>query len=677
MTARAIILGLIAALLIPVAGYFSDQVVRLTVFVGCQFPIVVFAPLVLVLIVSNYVGGRRRLRSAELAVIVTMALVACNIPGGGLLRMLSRSVGMPIYFNDGNTAWEKARALGRVPAVMLPGGGKYDEEFMEGFLSGRGEAEGFIRPERVPWDKWARPLAFWMPLALLLGFASICLGLIVHKQWAERERLKYPIAEFTNSLLASEGPEGKRGIFRDRLFWLGLILLLAFHVVNGLAAWWPQRMIRIPSAFSFAPFLQKYQKLSTHWVAACLFSLQIWPMVIAFGFLIPSDVSLSLGLSQFLWVPITAWLVHVLGVQVHGKDDLGAPANWQRAGSCLAIAVMILYTGRAYYWNVLKSAVSFRRHREVESYAAWACRFFVLAMISMVALLHWAGLAWPLAVLLVCLVMLTYLIQARINTESGLILSLLTWMPSCVLLGLFGGKALGPGALAICGLVCTVFARDTHECLMPFFLNSMKISEVQRVPPRRAGRVAAVAFAVALLVGVPYALWVDHSYGVMRGEPFATRGAPYWTIDAVRATVTELKGANDLRQAEQMSVWQRFASMDPKPSFVWAAGLGFAVVLLIAALRLRYSWWPIHPMMFLVWGTWAMAMLNHSLLIGWAVKKMVTKFGGSRSYNRVRLLMFGVIAGELLGGVLWMIVGAIYHAVTGHSPPRYKIFPGG
>ncbi len=36
--------------------------------------------------------------------------------------------------------------------------------------------------------------------------------------------------------------------------------------------------------------------------------------------------------------------------------------------------------------------------------------------------------------------------------------------------------------------------------------------------------------------------------------------------------------------------------------------------------------------------------------------------------------MYGVIAGELLGGVLWMIVGLAYY-VPGRSPPYYKIFP--
>jgi hypothetical protein len=38
--------------------------------------------------------------------------------------------------------------------------------------------------------------------------------------------------------------------------------------------------------------------------------------------------------------------------------------------------------------------------------------------------------------------------------------------------------------------------------------------------------------------------------------------------------------------------------------------------------------------------------------------------------------MIGVIAGELLAGLLWMIVGASYYFFTGRTPAAYTIFPG-
>ena len=39
-------------------------------------------------------------------------------------------------------------------------------------------------------------------------------------------------------------------------------------------------------------------------------------------------------------------------------------------------------------------------------------------------------------------------------------------------------------------------------------------------------------------------------------------------------------------------------------------------------------------------------------------------------------LMFGVIAGDLLGGLLFALISAVYALITGLPPVSYKIFPG-
>ena len=71
-----------------------------------------------------------------------------------------------------------------------------------------------------------------------------------------------------------------------------------------------------------------------------------------------------------------------------------------------------------------------------------------------------------------------------------------------------------------------------------------------------------------------------------------------------------------------------------------------------------------------------MEQFSHSFLLGWIIKVGVTKFGGGRSYQRLKPFMIGIIAGELLGGLLFMAVGAIYYAATGLFPVKYHVFPG-
>ena len=106
----------------------------------------------------------------------------------------------------------------------------------------------------------------------------------------------------------------------------------------------------------------------------------------------------------------------------------------------------------------------------------------------------------------------------------------------------------------------------------------------------------------------------------------------------------------------------------------WAI-VGVLLVGVVSYLRLRVPWWPIHPVLFMVWGTRQMAEISFSFLIGWGIKTAVTNLGGTRTYRKAKSLLFGVIAGDLLGGLIFMAVGVCYYLSTGKALQKYSIFP--
>ncbi|MFP3786649.1 DUF6784 domain-containing protein, partial [Burkholderia sp. SIMBA_024] len=85
--------------------------------------------------------------------------------------------------------------------------------------------------------------------------------------------------------------------------------------------------------------------------------------------------------------------------------------------------------------------------------------------------------------------------------------------------------------------------------------------------------------------------------------------------------------------------------------------------------RLRLPWWPIHPVLFLVWGSYPAAMFAVSILLGWVLKLAVVRVGGARALKAVTPIMVGVIVGELLATLLWLSMGAASFYVTGETPP--------
>lgn len=672
---------MVGAVFVATAGYFVDHVAHLNRFVAGQFPIVIYGPLVLVVLLlgplTGRIGRRWPLRPGELGVIIVAMLVASSIPSNGLLRYFTRCLVMPVHFQHTEPGWRRDGLLADLPAVMVANRGRHDEDLTVGFIRGLGQEGRPIGLSRVPWAPWAETLGFWGLIIFLFAAASICLALIVHPQWSRRERLRYPIAEFANAMLDPGGPGEARPIYRRRWFWIGMAVLLVYHVTNGLHAWWPESMIRIPLRFDFSAIIRRFPKLYQGWGGWRIAHPIIYPTAVALAFFLAKDVTFSVGISQPVATVLGALLLHWGVIQAGGNFVTGKPWHWQRAGSCLALAVMLLYFGRRYYWQVLKQAVTFRTGGEkAESYAVGACRGLLVCLIALtVILIVLARLDWHLAIAFVLLTMLAYLAVARITAEFGIFYVQIIWYPVAVLLALYGEAALGPTGFITLAVLSTVFVAQPEESVMAFVVQGLKIGERQRLPAGKTGWVAVAAFGVALAAAIPFTLWVDYNYGGCRAMRWDSHGQPKLPFTSLQRAKTKLRLAGGLEESESMTSWQRLTSMRPNRTFLWSAGLGFLAVLVTYVLRLRWHWWPIHPVLFLIWETWASAVFFHSFLLAWAIQLVVSRMGTARTYRRAKDFMIGVIAGELIGAMLWMCVGGSYYGLTGLNPPYYNVFP--
>jgi len=512
-----------------------------------------------------------------------------------------------------------------------------------------------------------------MPLVLLCAIAVICLSLVVHRQWSQFERLRYPIAEVANTLIDREPDRVLGPVFRHRIFWIALISIAAVNVVNYIHLWHPES-IEIPLYLDLRFILREYPVLARTPGANRVFDVHVYPTAVAFAFLLASDVSFSLGISQILFLIVSATLLNV-GVDLSENRMTGGVFPWQRFGSYVAFALLLLYMGRSTYWNTLREALTFRRRKENLSYAVWACRILLLSLTAMVLILVSLGLNAPFAVVLVLAIMMMFLVLSRIVAESGLILPQSLWAPLAAFVGFFGYEAMGPKAVVIIGIVCCVFVIDPRESLMPFMVNALRLCDPHRIRPSRFGLGAVGIYVMSLGIAVPVVLWANYNYGRPRWDYFANQMVPRFTFDAADRAVSQLKLSNRLEQSEGYSAWDRIVRAKPQTKFLWAAGAGFAVVLVASVMRLRFSRWPIHPILFLGWSSWGFRVLCHSFLVGWLIKFTVARLGGSRTYQGLKPLMIGIIAGDLLSGLSFMLYGAIYHARTGLVPEVYRVLP--
>ena len=80
--------------------------------------------------------------------------------------------------------------------------------------------EGLPEGEAIPWGEWAIPLFWWLIFIGAVVFLSVCIAVILRKQWAVNERLAYPLTSVTEEIVSRSDEPGLLPAFmRGRLFW--------------------------------------------------------------------------------------------------------------------------------------------------------------------------------------------------------------------------------------------------------------------------------------------------------------------------------------------------------------------------------------------------------------------------------------------------------------------------
>jgi hypothetical protein len=176
-----------------------------------------------------------------------------------------------------------------------------------------------------------------------------------------------------------------------------------------------------------------------------------------------------------------------------------------------------------------------------------------------------------------------------------------------------------------------------------------------------------VALLAALAVAFVATTWTYYSAGAMRdGYPSTT--PPREHFDAAARQLADLTESGLFAASGKAHGLDKIRLIAPdhrKTGYLVTGGL---LVIAFSLLRFRFSGFPLHPVLFLVCGTYAGYRIWSSFLLGWAVKTLVVKFGGNQVYQRVKPLFIGVIAGELGAAGAVILIDLLYYLIMGRVP---------
>jgi hypothetical protein len=638
MTLRALGVGTLAVVVICFVVSYAELVTGQIMIGYLQLPPAVLA-LLFVLVVLNLLirrlSARAALSPSELAFVYTMCLLAAMVSSRGLLEDLPVLVGQNYFANPVNN-WQNL-FFGHIKPWMVPWdphGGPQQWvalRFYEGLRAG----------ESVPWAMWIRPLLSWGILIALVYFAFLCLATIFRRQWADNERLSFPLVRLPAEMIGNP-----RAFLLNRLMWVGFAIPMVIYTINGLHNLRPA----VPG-IRLSYLLNDYMAVEP-WKSMSYNPLQISFAGIGFCYLLPSELLLS------FWVFYWFGKMQDVIARVFGLDMVSMPhaaaqlhVGYQTVGAFFALAVYLVVIAWPHLRGVLRRAVGQPGPDDRNEMLPYPVAVWGLAgsLIGIVLFCGAIGMSPSAALLEMGLYLFVQgLIMARCTAEAGLLMTEGSWAPIDVY-GLAAPKyTLGASSLTGMAFTGAMFTRDLRGIIFTGYLDSAKLADELALRRRNLLLAFAAGLGVAVVVGVIIGLWLPYHRGALNLYPFAYQVNSRQFFD---------ENAPLVRGSRSFYAQAR----------LWAA-LGAAFTVFLAFMRVRFAWWPLHPLGYAMMASWATIVFWFSMMVAWAVKSVIVRFGGMRLYAAARPLFLGLIFGEFAAAGLWTLLASIWRIPTPTFP---------
>ncbi|MGC4045870.1 MAG: hypothetical protein QM758_18930 [Armatimonas sp.] len=633
VTGRAVAIGLVCAGFLCAVTPYNDFKVAATYIAGTQFPIgALFVLFVLAFAVNTLlrrVAPRKVFSSGELLTVWTLILVASGLPSSGMMRyFLPEIVAHKAFANDTNNFDLKLMA-GAPKWVQFQ-----DKAAADAFFNGYRRGE-----EHIPWGAWAGPLFFWGILAMLFLLATFSVCSLLRRQWVENEKFSFPFV--TLPVLIAEEPEpGRRvnALFRSPLLWLGFIICTVIHSINGLHKMYPQ-IPEILMRWDLNQFMTVRPWDQIGW-----FPAQIYIMVIGIAYLLPAEVCFSLWFfflvfkAQVVLCVLNNWLMP--GPQGYGDYHF---TTLQAYGGGIALVVWTFWTGRKHFSDIAEKAFGGPRAASIDDSgeligyrASLIC--LVLAYVGIAVWLTLAGVSGLLVGISLVTLTLGLIVISWAVCQAGLLFMAQPYLSVDLPSFLTGTAPFSPSQLYTMTRAEIMFIADPREMLAPSVLMGAKASESSSGRPRTL--MAAMALTVFVAFGISLYAGLQLPYYNGGGNSLQNQWTYQWSPER---PLNFLGGA---------------ASVPFKGD--WTNGFhllaGFAVFLGLLIARAQFNV-GIHPIGLICSSVYAMKVLWLSIFLGWFFKSIISRYGGMKGYLHFLPLFLGVILGDTVNAVIWVILG--------------------
>lgn len=629
VSVRAMLIGLVVTALIDLWIHYAELVMGgtrgHTALANTSIPVgafnALFALVALNLLLTR-LSPRLRLSPAELLTIYVMSAVSTVLSSSGGMHFLIPTITAAHYFSHMNpeNGWT-GLFMKYVPQWIT----QSDPEALKAFYAGG---------STLNLHQWASQLLIWCGFLVIFTTATLCMVYILRKQWIEREHLPFPTVTLPLEL-AKEGTP----LLKDRLFWIGTIL--TFCIV-----WWNTFSVNYPSlprlnlrVTDLGPNFT-----SPPWNALAPLPITFFPFAIGIGYLLSTEVVFSCWFF-YLVSKLEAVFGVATGLSTGATGGVQSVFPWlsfQSAGSFLGLAGVSIWVSRRHLKDVYRAAFCNNPDRDPDAKGyRTAALGLVFCTLGMVAFTVVAGASLPMALIWVLLVFAYFIAATRIRAETGNAWPVGPQVDPFQFIMMMGGTGVFQPAdlTAITYVRAATAQQDFRGVIMPHQLDGFKIADSAEIKPGKLAGAMMLAVAIGAIVSFIIALYVWTKYGALA------------KTDPWRSMMGKVN-------FDKLANWMKLKTPNPPDTGgMMGVSVGVAFTMFLSYMRMRYVWWPLHPVGYCMSTTWLSYETWMPFLIAWLAKIIIIQAGGMKLYKRMMPLFLGFIAGDFLGGGMTTLLG--------------------
>ncbi|MFC1713534.1 DUF6785 family protein [Candidatus Poribacteria bacterium] len=624
---RSLILALI---LIPVNAYWIIKIefLRFPGFISATcislFLNVVFVVFALVMLnaVILRVCPKLALKQGEVLIVYYMLSISSFVAGEEIIQTITSLMGHVFWFATPENEWEMFHRY--LPELLTI----RDRSILEALYESQNSAypAGYVDYIK----SWLPVVMVWSVFLTVLVFTMYCLNVILRKQWMDNERLTYPVVRLPLELIRDNG---SLKFFRQRALLMGLGLATFINLLNGISFLYPN----VPGIPIKRHSIQ-HLFVSKPWNAIGEIHVAFYPFVIGLGFLIPAELSFSCWFFYLLH-KATLILGKATGLS---RSAISLHPNEQMLGAYIGVLLVALWSGRKHFIRVLSCL--FRPAEGRDSGEPMSYRSAVLSALTgfilLIAFSVACGMSLWVAVLFFALYFGIAMSITRLRAELGApvhdLWSIGSTGPDTFITGIFGTRILNRNTLGMLTLHYGI-SYEYRGHVMPHQLESLKVADALKLRWKRFG----TATIIAAFLGSLAAFW-----------------AIFHLCYSAEFPIGRTWGAYDRLQR-----WFFYPSdYDLASLGFFTFGAVFTIALMI--VRSRLIWFHFHPLGYALAPGWTMNFIWLPLFISWLIKISMLKYGGLRVLRRSTPFFLGLILGDFVVGVFWILIGIAIRTPT-------------